>query len=166
MLLALLSAGGISRSLTLPTRHWLRRWAAAGALLAGLSILPNTLIARSSPPWLQPARDRHTGIVTAAAYLNSLPPGTIVYDHWVGWLLDWYTVQICPPDMWLRKVYYPTPEQLVIGALSQPDPLPRYIVIPDWAPFEPWIAALNDAEFAPETVFSAGQFTVYRLQPP
>ncbi|GAB4571141.1 MAG: hypothetical protein Kow0077_07060 [Anaerolineae bacterium] len=115
---------------------------------------------------LQRNRQQHTGIVEVAAYLNQLPPGTIVYDRWVGWLLDWYTGQQRPPDMWLRRVYFPTPEELAAGATAQPDPAPRYFVVPDWVNAAPWMAALDAAGFAPQVTTRFGHFQIVRLEPP
>ncbi len=165
-LLALLAARVItqlyhSNSQTKPIRLIL-----AGGLLVFAAGIPHSLAARTDPAWLRPARERHAGIETLAAYLNTLPPGTIVYDHWAGWLLGWYTGQDRPPDMWQRVVYYPTPEQLIRGALAQPDPQPRYFVAPEWAPTAPWIAAMQDAGFAPRRALFSRQFSLYALQPP
>jgi len=141
------------------------RWRFA-ALLPPLLIIASLIAAPRASPALESARARHRGIVEVAAYLNTLPPGTVVYDRWVGWLLGWYTGQQRPPGMWLRVTYYPTPEALVAGALSQPDPQPRYFVVPAWAEAAPWLRALDNAGFSPEPVMEHGQFTVYRLLPP
>jgi hypothetical protein len=108
----------------------------------------------------------YTGIADVATYLNTLPPGTIVYDHWLGWQLGWYTGQHRPRDMWLRLTYYPTPEALAADARRQSDLQPRYFVAPDWVWTGPWLVALNEAGFAPQPDAQFGHFTVYRLTPP
>ncbi|MBN2471113.1 MAG: hypothetical protein JXN59_10345, partial [Anaerolineae bacterium] len=164
--LAILAARVTTHALTLKTSRHVQAAVAAVLLITFGAGLPGTFAARADPEWLRPARERHAGIEATAAYLNTLPAGTIVYDHWAGWLLGWYTVQARPPAMWLRTVYYPTPEQLVTGALAQPDPLPRYFVVPHWAPVHPWIAALDEAGFSPRQVMTSGQFSLYELLPP
>lgn len=136
------------------------------ALVVLLIILASLVIAPRTSPALEAARNQHAGIVGTAAFLNTLPPGTIVYDRWVGWLLWWYTGQRCPPDMWLRLTYYPAPAALVTDALRQPDPQPRYFVVPSWAPVTPWLRALSNAGFCPAVATQQGRFTVYRLIPP
>jgi hypothetical protein len=136
---------------------------AAGVLISGGA---SALEARTGASWLNESRRAHVGIEETAAYLNTLPPGTIVYDHWAGWLLGWYTGQDRPPDMWLRIVYYPTPEALSAGALSQPDPMPRYFVVPQSSPAAPWLSALRSAGFGPSRAAVFGRYAVYRLLPP
>lgn len=65
----------------------------------------------------------HDGIDRIAAFLRDLPYGTVVYDHWLGWVLRYY--------LWDANVYvayFATPGSLaedlhVFGRTS-----PRYIV--------------------------------------
>ncbi len=136
------------------------------AWLPALLVVASLIGTPRTSPALEEARARHRGIVEVAAFLNTLPPGTIVYDRWVGWLLWWYTGQQRPPDMWLRLTYYPTPEALITDALRQPDPMPRYFVAPVWALSTPWLAALAEAGLSPEVALQQGQFAVFRLLPP
>ncbi len=136
------------------------------AVVALLITLASLVAAPRISPVLETAHSRHTGITGTAAFLNTLPPGTIVYDRWVGWLLWWYTGQRRPPDMWLRLTYYPTPVALVTDALRQPDPQPRYFVAPSWAPVTPWLHTLRNTGFSPTVATQQGRFTVYRLIPP
>lgn len=138
-------------------------------LLAGILLIamgPQALQTQAGDTLLSANQQRYTGIAQVAAYLNAQPPGTIVYDHWLGWPLRWYTGQQRPRDMWLRIVYYPTPQRMVTDALRQPDPLPRYFVAPDWTWAGPWLHALTEAGFRPQPVSQAGNFTLYRLEPP
>ncbi|NPV65587.1 MAG: hypothetical protein HPY64_00415 [Anaerolineae bacterium] len=131
-----------------------------------LIILASLIATPRTSPVLEATRSQHIGIVRTATFLNTLPPGTIVYDRWIGWLLWWYTGQRRPPDMWLRLTYYPTPVALVTDALRQPDPQPRYFVAPSWAPVTPWLRALSNAGFSPQVAIQQDNFTVYRLIPP
>lgn len=104
----------------------------------------------------------HTGIEQVADYLNALPLGTIIYDHWFGWELDYYLGQWTDK----RRVYYPTPGSLAEGALMQPDPAERYLVVPVGQGYGPWLEALSNASFAPTEVFRDERFAIYRLTPP
>ncbi len=67
----------------------------------------------------------HDGIDRVAAYLRHLPPGAVIYDHWLGWVLRFYLW-----DAGTYTAYFATPEALaqdlhVFGHAS-----PRYIVFP------------------------------------
>jgi 4-amino-4-deoxy-L-arabinose transferase-like glycosyltransferase len=107
-------------------------------------------------------RGEHDGIDRLAVYLDSRPLGAIVYDHWLGWELDYYLGQ------WTnkRRVYYPTPEALAADALRQPDPAPRYFPVPLDEPVRPWLEALCRAGFAVTLDYAEPGFVVYRLIPP
>ena len=107
-------------------------------------------------------RGEHQGIDRVAAYLDALPLGAIVYDHWFGWELDYYLGE------WTnkRRVYYPTAQALVHDALRQPDPAARYFVAASDRPHSVWIEALEKADFAPELVYREARFLVYKLTPP
>ncbi len=94
--------------------------------------------------------------------LNALPLGTIIYDHWLGWELGYYLGQWTDK----RRVYYPTPRALAEDALRQPDPAPRYLVVPRWVQARPWLEALDDAGFMPRVEWQRTGFLVYRLLPP
>jgi 4-amino-4-deoxy-L-arabinose transferase-like glycosyltransferase len=105
---------------------------------------------------------RYEGIDVLAAYLNDKPLGAIVYDHWLGWELDYYL------GFWTdkRRVYYPSPAALVEDALQQPDPAPRYFVTLRDVSARPWLEALSAQGFAPVESYDVGRFIVYRLMPP
>ena len=160
----------MARTLIVLTRWLHRGQTRAAALLAGGILLiamgPGTLQARQGNSLLSEAQNRYNGIRETAEYLNHLPPGTIVYDHWLGWSLGWYTGQQRPRDMWLRITYYPTPESLAADAQRQPDPQPRYFVVPAWASGAPWLDTLESAGFRLQTAARPGNFTIYRMEPP
>jgi 4-amino-4-deoxy-L-arabinose transferase-like glycosyltransferase len=107
-------------------------------------------------------RGEHQGIETVAAYLNSQSLGAIIYDHWIGWELDYYLGEWTDK----RRVYYPTPQALVVDALLQPDRAPRYFVAPRSRALRPWLEALTAAGFAPVLAEEWAGFVVYRLTPP
>ncbi len=134
----------------------------AYACISGLSLVAFCLTARdASEGRIQVGGDlgEHTGIDGLAAYLNSRDLGAIVYDHWLGWELGYYM------EAWSdkRRVYYPTPDALAVGALSQTDAAPRYFPVPADEPVSPWLAALRNAGFAVSLVYEAPRFRVYEL---
>lgn len=130
-----------------------------------LAMLPAAIQTRVHTPF-DSMREPYRGIPDTAAYLNGLPPGTIVYDHWLGWSLTWAIGQNRLPGMWLRLTYYPTPEALANDALLQPDPAPRYFVTPDWVWTDPWLQALDHAGFQPVPAARFEHLTIYRMDPP
>ena len=145
-----------------------RRIALAHGLIAALLILglgPSALAAQAGATLLSPNQARYAGIVEAASYLNRLPPGTIVYDHWLGWSLAWYTGLNRPADMWLRFTYYTTPEALAANSAQQPDPAPRYFIAPDWVWAGPWIAALNANGPPVQQAARFEHIVIYRFDP-
>ena len=104
----------------------------------------------------------YTGIDEVAAYLNAQPVAAVIYDHWLGWELDYYLGE------WhdKRRVYYPEPAALVRDALALCEYGARYFPVPRTAPVGPWLAALENAGFAVATGFSNPRFVVYTLSPP
>ena len=107
-------------------------------------------------------RGIYTGIDELAEYLNGKPLGAILYDRWLGWELGYYLGEWTDK----RKVYYPTSELLVAGALAQPDPAPRYFVAPVDQPIAAWLSALEGAGFTVTRDYTSARFVVYELIPP
>lgn len=107
-------------------------------------------------------RGIYTGIDDVAGFLNSQPLGAIVYDRWLGWQLGYYLGEWTDK----RKVYYPTTELLVEGALDQPDPASRYFPAPIDQPIMGWLNALEEANFTVTRVYTSPRFVVYELVPP
>ena len=134
---------------------------AAVCLLVFILIGPAIDAARGNLPI---GNDPHpeNGIDALAAYLDSRALGAIIYDHWLGWELDYYLGQWTDK----RRVYYPTPKTLADDALRQPDPAPRYFAAPAAEPASRWLDALHEAGFQIEPDFQNANFVVYRLTPP
>ena len=107
-------------------------------------------------------RGVYTGINELADFLNQQSLGAIIYDRWIGWELGYYLGEWTDK----RKVYYPTIETLVAGALDQPDPAPRYLAAPVDQPIASWLDALREAGFTVTRVYNAQRFVVYELLPP
>jgi len=108
------------------------------------------------------SRAAYAGIDELAAYLNSKPVATVIYDRWLGWHLDYYL----GPWYDKRRVYHPTADALVADALSLDEVGARYLVTPLDMPYEPWIDALHDAGFAHEVDYRSARFIAFRLLPP
>jgi hypothetical protein len=107
-------------------------------------------------------RGQLTGIDHLATWLEAKPLGTILYDRWLGWGLEYYR------GSWSdkRMVYYPTPGKLAAGAAAQPDPAPRYFPMPVEAPAADWLHALRERGFTVSLVYQSQRFVVYQLIPP
>ena len=108
----------------------------------------------------------YDGIDEVAAYLNGLPEGTVVYQHWLGWEYDYYLFG--GP---ISIAYWPTPAWLAgdvqaFGAGSE-----RYVAFPSWESSARVEQALAEVGFELEPVLTTirrdGQFSfaVYRIQP-
>jgi 4-amino-4-deoxy-L-arabinose transferase-like glycosyltransferase len=151
-----------------PQRRYTTRWRVALDVLMGIALLSLTLRFGN----IGEGTAAYQGIDRAAAYLDSRTLGAIVYDRWLGWPLDYYLGQWTDK----RRVYYPTPPELVAGALCQPDRAPRYFITPDdsaaariaplAAPPAHWVAALQGAGFAPRLVYWQDDYSIYELTPP
>lgn len=106
-------------------------------------------------------RGEHTGIDELAQYLNSKPVATVIYDRWLDWELDYYMGE------WTnkRRVFYPTPDELMQGALALDEVGVRYWVAPQDIPPDLWLDALREAEFEVWLDTEIANFAVYGLQP-
>jgi hypothetical protein len=105
---------------------------------------------------------QHDGIDVLADYLNSKPIAAVIYDHWLDWELDYYMGE------WTnkRRVYYPTPQQLVEGALQLEETGVRYFVAPVDENITEWLNALAAADFAISLDYESANFRVFALVPP
>jgi 4-amino-4-deoxy-L-arabinose transferase-like glycosyltransferase len=102
----------------------------------------------------QPAID------AVAAWLAEQHVAAVVYDHWLGWQLDYYL------GVWSdkRRVYFPDPQAMAAHAAGLDEPQPRFFPIPNRADAAPWLDALAQAGFSAEAAFEAGGITIYRLE--
>ena len=105
---------------------------------------------------------KYEGIDSLAAYLNSQPVATVIYDHWLGWQLDYYLGE------WhdKRRVYYPTPDALVQDALKLCETGARYLPAPAGEAVGPWLEALRTAGFTVTEAYRSPRFAAYKLLPP
>jgi 4-amino-4-deoxy-L-arabinose transferase-like glycosyltransferase len=154
--LILLAARGLT-ALPAPPRLMRLMWLVIVAgLLAGASQ------ASSGRLPIHDTGRHYAGIEQVAAYLNAAPVATVIYDHWLGWELDYYLGQ------WhdKRRVYYPTPGALVADALALCEIGPRYLPVPASVMPDPWLRALRQAGFRVSLAYAVTNFRVYRLIPP
>lgn len=102
------------------------------------------------------------GLLNLAAWIDSKPLGTIIYNPCMGWEMGYYR------GAWSDKrwVHYPNADIQAQDALLNPDPAPRYFLIPAGNNPQPWITALMDVGFAAELVYAQDNFYVYELTPP
>ncbi|MGB7338574.1 MAG: hypothetical protein WBC91_06765, partial [Phototrophicaceae bacterium] len=104
----------------------------------------------------------HDEIHLLADYLNDKPVATVIYDRWLDWELDYYMGQWTDK----RRVYYPTPQQFVDGALSLDEIGTRYLIAPTIVDLSDWLSALEDAEFIVALDYEMQNFIVYQVIPP
>ncbi|MCK6580117.1 MAG: glycosyltransferase family 39 protein [Anaerolineae bacterium] len=137
-----------------------RRLGTSAALVAGVGVL--AVLGGLPPGGSSREAARHPGVEAAAAALNGKPVAAILYDHWLGWELDFYLGE------WTnkRRVYYPTPKSLADGAAQLDEQGPRYFIVPAEQDVLPWLEALASRGFV--TTFEAQfeQVIIFRLDPP
>lgn len=165
-----------------PAWRMIRHRAASLLMLAGLAAwlaLANGYHPRAAfdahtypPLWMLDDYRHDSPIVRIAEDLNALPVATVVYDHWLGWLLNYYM------GPWHNKriVYYPSPDALIAGIRALDEPGPRYFLVPtdnaaryglssqwsrDW---QAWLYALQNS-FQIEEVHGYGAIRLFRMAP-
>jgi hypothetical protein len=158
-------------------RSWPRRAVSVGIAVgaaAWLAFANGDLINAHSaqPRQLLADYPRSSQIDRIAADLNALPVATVIYDHWLGWLLNYYM------GAWHNKriVYYPSPEALAAGIQALAEDSPRYFLIPTddtalyglstlWSSsWEQWLSRLQ-ASFRVEELPAYGSIRVLRIYP-
>lgn len=97
-----------------------------------------------------------------ADYLNAKPVATVIYDRWLGWELGYYM----GPWTNKRRVYYPTVEELLSGALALQEIGPRYWIAPEDIEPEEWLLPLEQAGFRSHLEATVGDLRIYQLRPP
>jgi 4-amino-4-deoxy-L-arabinose transferase-like glycosyltransferase len=108
----------------------------------------------------------YDGIDQVAAFLNSQPEGTVVYQHWLGWEYDYYLFG--GP---ISLAYWPTPAWLAQDVLVFGADDPRYITFPAWESPDRVERALSEIGYELNSMLTTTRrdgvpsFTVYRIQP-
>ena len=108
----------------------------------------------------------YDGIDKVADYLNGLPEGTVVYQHWLGWEYDYYLFG--GP---ISIAYWPTPAWLAGDVQAFGARSPRYVAFPSWESSVRVEQALAEVGFELGPVLTTTRrdghvsFVVYRIQP-
>ncbi len=108
------------------------------------------------------SRAAQAGIDDLAEHLNGKPVATVLYDRWLGWQLDYYL----GPWHDKRRVYHPSPEALLVDALSLDETGARYFAAPISKPYQRWIDVLRQAGFAVAVDYRSERYITFRLLPP
>jgi hypothetical protein len=139
--------------------------ALVGLVLAALLLPPARAAALSRYP-IGGDHGAYDGVDAAAAYLRTLPEGTVLYDHWLSWQWSFYLF-----DAPVYVAWFPTPDALAQDLRAFGAAPPRYLVIPAWESDAELRAAAADAGFAFEPRFVTHRrdgpttLTVYALVP-
>jgi 4-amino-4-deoxy-L-arabinose transferase-like glycosyltransferase len=129
-----------------------------------LALLPCAIGAARSELPIGGDHGSHDGIDRVEAYLRTLPAGTVVYDHWLGWEFGFYLW-----DAPLYRAYFDTPVDLahdlrVFGRAST-----RYLVLPAGESSGKIARAVAAEGFSLAAVMTTmnrlgrASFTVYRI---
>jgi hypothetical protein len=108
----------------------------------------------------------YDGIDEVAGFLHSLPEGTVVYQHWLGWHHSYYLF-----DSPVYLAYWPTPSWLAEDVRAFGVREPRYITFPSWESSLRVAQALAGVGYRLCPVLTTtrrdntSSFTVYRIQP-
>ena len=119
-----------------------RSFIIALAIVGGMSAPLSAALAGEIP--VGGDKGGHDGIDATAAFLNRLPEGTRVCDHWLGWELGFYLGGETP----VRLTWLPRPDALAASA-------PCYLPAPADAPIARWRTAAARAGFSAGVVFEA-----------
>ena len=146
---------------------WLRTRATPVLLAAVVLLLALPGLAASRSAYPVGADHRlYGGIDHVAAFLQQLPEGAVVYQHWLGWHLAFYLF-----DAPVYQAYWPTPAWLARDVQVFGQREPRYIVWPSWEAPQRVIQALAEVGYRLKEEFAATRrdgtrsFTVYQIVP-
>ena len=127
--------------------------------------LPFSLAAMGSGYPIGGDHGANDGIDQVAAYLKSLPSGTVVYDHWLAWELGYYM-----GDGFAYLAYFDTPaalaDDLRVFAAGGDD---RYVIFPVRESPDKVIDAIGQVGYTltPALItrdrFGQTSFTIYRI---
>jgi hypothetical protein len=140
------------------------RFTALLAFLPALLLLGPALTAARAGYPVGGNAGAYEGIDRLAAELRALPPGSVLYDHWLGWELSFYLFDGPATISW-----FPTPEALAADLRAFGRSSPRYLAVPAWEGEADLRAAAASAGFAFRAIFrtfrrdGSVSFTLYRL---
>lgn len=111
-------------------------------------------------------RAAYEGIEQATAFLERLPEGSVVYQHWLGWQYHFYLF-----DAPVYLAYWPTLSWLARDVQVFGEREPRYITFPAWESPARVEHTLNEVGYGLQPALSTSRqdgtpsFTVYRITP-
>ncbi len=164
-IVALLFSRAIHRLITFSARYRIILFLSLFLLL--IFTLPFSLAAAESQYPIGGDHGASDGIEQVAAYLKALPAGTVVYDHWLAWQLDYYL-----GEGFAYIAYFDTPAALAddLRVFGRDDD--RYVIFPVREPPAKVIDAIAQVGYTLTPVFATrnrfGQisFTIYRIVKP
>jgi hypothetical protein len=132
--------------------------------IIALAIVPFSVVAARSGYPIGSDHGANDGVEQVAGYLKALPPGTVVYDHWLAWQLGYYM-----GDGFAYLAYFDTPAALAddLRVFAHGDE--RYVIFPAREAPDKVIDAIGQVGYTLTPVFTTqnrfGQtsFTIYRI---
>jgi 4-amino-4-deoxy-L-arabinose transferase-like glycosyltransferase len=129
-----------------------------------LAILPFSMVASRSGYPVGGDHGANDGIEQVADYLKALPPGTVVYDHWLAWQLGYYL-----GDGFAYLAYFDTPAALAddLRVFAKDDA--RYVIFPAREAPDKVIDAIGQVGYTLTPVletknrFGESSFTIFRI---
>lgn len=100
-------------------------WGVYGAVLAAL--LAGGIGAAQGLVPIGGDHGAYDGLVDVAAYVRTLPVGTVLYDRWLSWHYDFYL-----HGAYVYRAGFPSPEWLARDAAAFVRDQQRVLVVPSW----------------------------------
>jgi 4-amino-4-deoxy-L-arabinose transferase-like glycosyltransferase len=132
--------------------------------IIALAILPFSVAASRSGYPIGGDHGANDGIEQVAGYLKTLPPGTVVYDHWLAWQLGYYL-----GDGFAYLAYFDTPAALADDLRVFGGAADRYVIFPAREAPGKVIDAIGQVGytltpvFATQDRFGQTSFTIYQF---
>ncbi len=127
-------------------------------------ILPFGIAAAESQYPIGGDHGANDGIEQVASFLKSLPSGTVVYDHWLAWELDYYL-----GDGFAYVAYFDTPAGLADDLRVFGSHADRYVIFPAREAPDKAIDAIGQVGYTLTPVFETQNrfgetsFTIYQI---
>jgi 4-amino-4-deoxy-L-arabinose transferase-like glycosyltransferase len=143
-----------------------RHLAISLSLLLSIGLLPFAVAASKSQYAIGGDHGASDGIDQVAAYLKALPSGTVVYDHWLAWELDYYL-----GEGYIYLAYFDTPAALADDLYVFDRGEDRYVIFPARESIDKTVEAIQPIGFQLTPVYSTinrfnqTSFTIYKIIP-
>jgi 4-amino-4-deoxy-L-arabinose transferase-like glycosyltransferase len=129
-----------------------------------LVMLPFSLAAAESQYPIGGDHGANDGIEQVARYLKTLPSGTVVYDHWLAWTLDYYV-----GEGFVYLSYFDTPADVAKDLRVFAGRGARYVIFPGRESPDAVIDAIGQVGYTLTPVletknrFGLTSFTIYQI---